>query len=541
MTSPVKVSVVSTLPKDVDMVGLPVSSDDLDLNAPTEILGDLGVPADIDRSWWEGQGFTAKAGSTLELPTSSLRRVMLIGTGDRSRSAWRLAGSALARSARGEANGAIYMAQGSLQPGSSSADPAQAVGALVEGAMLASYSFDRHRSEPAKVKIDSLAVVVPRTNGPAEGPSAAPLERAAARSTAVARAVFLARDLVNEPAQFMTPSRLAEVAAEIAAKSELLTVTIWDEEEIVRQRLGGLLGVSKGSAQPPRLIRMEYIPQVETAQYEALSSGEGGLGSAEGSSKKGEAARGGQKDGPIALVGKGITFDSGGLSLKSAEGMMTMKTDMSGAAAVLAAMSVLGELRCPTRVIGFVPASENLPGGHATKPGDVLTARNGKTIEVLNTDAEGRLVLADALSLAVEENPKAIVDLATLTGACVVALGPGIAGLMGNDDQLIEKVRSAADRAGEPAWPLPLPEEYRSHIDSEVADMKNIGMSGGKAGAISAALLLKEFVGDIPWVHLDIAGPARSEVDEGVVRKGATGTGVRTLIELLEHFADVQP
>jgi leucyl aminopeptidase len=216
--------------------------------------------------------------------------------------------------------------------------------------------------------------------------------------------------------------------------------------------------------------------------------------------------------------------------------MTTMKTDMSGAAAVLAAVSACGELGVRVRVTAIAPTTENMPGGRATKPGDVLTIRNGRTIEVLNTDAEGRLVLADGLTLAAELEPDAIIDLATLTGACVVALGMSIAGVFGSDDGLIDRVRAASDRAGEGTWPLPLPEEYKSHIDSEIADMKNIG-KGGQAGAIAAALLLAEFVGEVPWVHLDIAGPARSDEDSGILAKGGTGFGVRTLLELLEHYA----
>jgi leucyl aminopeptidase len=239
--------------------------------------------------------------------------------------------------------------------------------------------------------------------------------------------------------------------------------------------------------------------------------------------------------GTLALVGKGITFDSGGLSIKTAEGMETMKTDKSGAAAVLAAMSALPSLAPAVKVVAFIPATENMPGGAATKPGDVLKIRNGKTVEVLNTDAEGRLVLADGLSLAAEAGVDAIVDLATLTGACVVALGRKVAGLMGNHDGWVAQVQAAADRAGEPVWPLPLPDDYRKLIDSDVADVKNI--SGGRyGGALTAGLFLKEFVGGIPWAHLDIAGPARSEDDEGYNQKGGTGFGVRTVIEAVTGF-----
>jgi leucyl aminopeptidase len=292
------------------------------------------------------------------------------------------------------------------------------------------------------------------------------------------------------------------VAAEIAER-EGLALTVLDEAAAAAEHLGGLLGVAAGSTQPPRLIELVYEPPEARAT--------------------------------VALVGKGITFDSGGLSIKTAEGMETMKTDMSGAAAVLAAMSTLPAFAPGVKVIAIVPATENMPGGSATKPGDVLHIRNGKTVEVLNTDAEGRLVLADGLSLAVEAGVDAILDLATLTGACIVALGRRIAGLMGNNEAWIAQVRSAADRAGEAVWPLPLPEEYRKNLDSEVADIKNIG--GGRfGGALTAGLFLKEFVGDVPWAHLDIAGPARSEEDDAYLPKGGTGFGVRTIVEALRSF-----
>jgi leucyl aminopeptidase len=243
----------------------------------------------------------------------------------------------------------------------------------------------------------------------------------------------------------------------------------------------------------------------------------------------------GRSRGTVVLVGKGITFDSGGLSIKSAEGMMAMKTDMSGAADVIAAMSVLPALGCRTRVVAIAPITENMPGGAAIKPGDVLTARNGKTIEVLNTDAEGRLVLADGLSLAVEAGPDAIVDIATLTGAASVALGKKIAPVMTTDHDLLHQIRDAGQRAGERLWELPLPDDYRKDIESEIADLKNIGRAG-QAGTIIGGLFLREFVGDVPWAHLDVAATSRADEDDGYIRKGSTGFGVRTLIELVMSF-----
>jgi leucyl aminopeptidase len=266
--------------------------------------------------------------------------------------------------------------------------------------------------------------------------------------------------------------------------------------------MGGVLGVGQGSERPPRFVRVVYQP------------------------------RGGGAGGTLALVGKGVVFDSGGLSLKTASGMETMKTDMSGAAAVLAAMSALQALGVRHRVVAYAPMVENMPSGSAIRPGDVLRMRSGTTVEVLNTDAEGRLILADALSLAASEKASAIVDLATLTGACVVALGEKVAGVMGNQPEWVEQVRAASERAGEPMWTLPLPKDYRKLLDSEVADLRNIS-TGSYGGALTAGLFLERFVDDVPWAHLDIAGPARASSDDGELTKGGTGFGVRTLLELV--------
>jgi leucyl aminopeptidase len=237
----------------------------------------------------------------------------------------------------------------------------------------------------------------------------------------------------------------------------------------------------------------------------------------------------------IVLVGKGITFDSGGLSLKSADGMVQMKTDMSGAAVVLGALGAAADLEVPVAVTAIAPMAENMPDGRAVKPGDVFRARNGATVEVLNTDAEGRLILADALSLAAELEPAAVVDVATLTGAARIALGNGVAPLLGNDERLLDAVRAAGARCGERLWPLPIPDDYREHIDSDVADMKNTGRAG-EAGVIAAAALLARFVGDVPWAHLDIAGTGRSSEESGYLTKGGTAFGLRTLVDLLETY-----
>jgi leucyl aminopeptidase len=440
-------------------------------------------------------GFEGKADETLAVPAGKLgaRAALLIGLGDRKTvSADRLRRAAAAVVRRSPK--AKTVATTLLDTVPTGGDRAAAAQALAEGAALGAYRFLRYKQKSDVPALERLVVLGKKDDAVQQGLD---------RGVAVAGAVAWARDLVNEPAGAMTPTQLAEEARR-AAEQGGLEIEVLDEVEIANQGLGGLLGVSLGSEQPPRLVKLTYTPT-------------------------------GRATGTVALVGKGITFDSGGLSLKTADGMETMKTDMSGAAAVIGAMSVLRAAGVRTKVIAFVPTTENMPGGRAIKPGDVLKIRNGKTVEVLNTDAEGRLILADGLSLAAEEKPDAVIDLATLTGACVVALGMKIAGLMGNDDGWIGQVRSAAERAGESMWHLPLPQEYRKDLDSEIADLKNItGNRGG--GALTAGLFLAEFTGDVPWVHLDIAGPARASGDDGYIAKGGTGFGVRTLVEVLSTF-----
>ena len=469
-------------PADVTVLGVPVFAGRV---VPA------GAEVELDGGWLAGRRFEGKLGETLPVPADDGSTIVAVGMGDPAElttEGVRRAAASLVRAAGHDAAVATTLLAAATVAG---LEPAAAATALAEGASLATYRFVRYKGEPRPSRLERLVVV-----GSGNGVGAA-LERGAR----VAAAVALARDLVNEPAGTLTPSRLAEVAAEVASDRGL-ALTVWDEAAIAREGLGGLAGVARGSDEPPRLIRLEHTPGGATQR-----------------------AR-------VALVGKGITFDSGGLSIKTAEGMESMKTDMSGAAAVLATMSAVSELVPDVAVVAIVPATENMPGGRATKPGDVLRIRNGTTVEVLNTDAEGRLVLADGLSLAVEAGVDAIVDLATLTGACKIALGPKIAGLMANDEGWAEQVRAAAGRAGESVWPLPLPDEYRRSIDSEVADLKNIG-SDRWGGALTAGLFLREFVGSVPWAHLDIAGPARSSEDDGYVRKGGTGWGVRTLRALL--------
>ncbi len=488
---PIALALADAIPDDVEVIGIPVYAG---RTSPD------GAGPSLDVGYLAERGFEAKVGETMTLPgTAGGATVVAVGVGDPAKitaETLRRSAAALVKATWRDARVATTL----LAAAPASVAPALAAQAVAEGALLASYKFVTYKSDPKGCRIESLAVV-------GEGAEADhDIDRGIQRGVRVARAVALARDVVNEPAAAMTPRRLAEIATRVA-EEEGLQIEVLDEIAIVNEGLGGLAGVAQGSDEPARLIRLTYDPPGATAT--------------------------------LALVGKGITFDSGGLSIKTAEGMETMKTDKSGAAAVLGAMSAIPALalldNLAVKVIAIIPTAENMPGGSAIKPGDVLKIRNGKTVEVLNTDAEGRLVLADGLSLAVEAGADAILDLATLTGACVVALGKRIGGLMGNHEGWMGQVREASERAGESLWPLPLPEEYRKMIDSDVADIRNIG-GGRYAGALTAGLFLKEFVGDVPWAHLDIAGPARSDDDEGYLSKGGTGFGVRTILEAVAGF-----
>jgi leucyl aminopeptidase len=304
--------------------------------------------------------------------------------------------------------------------------------------------------------------------------------------------------MVNEPANYMTPTRMAEIAKEIAGKYDL-ELKVFDREDMEAMGMGALLGVAKGSNQPPKLIILTY---------------------------KGDE----HSEKALGFLGKGITFDSGGISIKPSEGMEEMKDDMAGAAAAMTAVVAIAQLKPKINVTAVIPTAENLPSGTALKPGDVLKAMNGKTIEIISTDAEGRLILADALSYAQKLGLSPLIDLATLTGACRVALGTLYSGLFGNDQDLVDRVRKATESTGERMWQMPMPEEYKEQNKSEIADIKNAGNRHG--GAITAALFLAEFVPNIPWVHIDIAGTAFSAKESGYMVKGATGVGVRTLVEL---------
>ncbi|MGI8794617.1 MAG: leucyl aminopeptidase [Acidimicrobiales bacterium] len=478
---------VKALPEKTELLAVPVFADG---SQPD------GSPVELAGPFLRSRGFDGEVGKTLALLAEDGSTILAVGVGK----ADQVDGEVVRRAAA-----CIIRASGSaksvtttlLDACPDTLDRKVAAQALAEGAALSTYRFNTYKSKGGGQPPSPVATVRVASKG------GVAIQKALDRGAAIAEAVSLARDLVNTPPRDMTPRHMADAALALA-KKDGLTVEIWDEKRIAKEKLGGLQAVSAGSAEPPRLIKMEWAPpKARTTIY---------------------------------LVGKGITFDSGGLNLKSYEGMLTMKCDMAGAAAVIGAMSALPAINARVRVVGLAACSENLPSGTANKPSDVLTIRNGKTVEVHNTDAEGRLVLADALSLATEAKPDAIIDLATLTGACTVALGTEIAGAMGTSTDLLDQIDAASARTGEPFWQLPLPDRYRKHIDSLVADIKNVGAPGGKAGTLTAGLFLREFVDDTPWAHLDIAGPAFMDVDEAHFTRFGTGFAVRTLLDLIGSF-----
>ena len=383
-------------------------------------------------------------------------------------------------------------------------DPAEATFAAVEGLLLGSYRFDRYKSNSGDGSEPKPALRRIVLIGPARWEAAA-VRDAVRRAEVISESVAWARDLVNTPAKDATPEYLAAEARKMARQVGL-SAKVWSKAELERGGFGGVLGVGQGSVNPPRLIELTY------------AGGRSGLR-------------------PIALTGKGVTFDSGGLSIKDAKAMEWMKADMGGAAAMLGVMRAVGLLKPKINVIAAIPSSENLPGGSSIRPGDVLRHRGGKTSEVLNTDAEGRLILADALAYLTEKKPRVVIDCATLTGACMIALGEDIWGVMGNDRQLIRDVLAAGEAAGEPGWELPLWQRYKEKIVSPIADVKNVGDRWG--GAITAGLFLSEFVGDTPWCHMDVAGTAYHEKPGDYWPKGATGSPARTVIRyILDRAAE---
>jgi leucyl aminopeptidase len=440
-------------------------------------------------------GATGKADEVLRLPGEpyGLPPLMATGLGAQAdaypeETLRRAAGAAL----RAAASASVAVA---LPTG----DDASLVEAVGLGAVIGAYRYPgRPAGETPRPAPTTITVLVGSTKG---------LKPAAHRAQVVGSAIHLTRRLVDTPPGALPPAALAAEAV-TAVEGTGVAIEVLDEEALRTQGFGGILAVGQGSANPPRLVRLSYSPAKARAH--------------------------------LALVGKGITFDSGGLSLKPPTGMITMKCDMAGSAAVLAGVRAIAQLGIPVRVTAYMAIAENMPSGAAQRPGDVITAYGGKTVEVLNTDAEGRLVMMDALVRCGADEPDAIIDVATLTGAQVVALGSRIAGVMGNDDGWRDEVHAAAESAGELAWPMPIPEELRPSLDSPVADLANIGERNG--GMMTAAAFLREFVPDgVPWAHIDIAGPAYVDGTPWAYNgKGATGYGVRTLVAVAERMADQQ-
>ena len=450
--------------------------------------------------------FTGKSGEAqLVYPRNPgrARRVLLLGIGEEAKldaEALRAAaGSAVGQAAARKAARVVFAV-----PALRKLRPAAALQALAEGAVLAGYRFDTYlRDETdAPGRVTSFTLCLER------GAELRAASAAARTGVILAESQNLARQLSNEPANALPPVALAQ-AAQRVAKEAGLRVRVLDVAEMKRRKMGGILAVGAGSANPPRLIVLEH-------------------------GRPAGKARGGRRRDTLCLVGKGITFDSGGISIKPSAGMEEMKHDMSGAAAVLGALRACALLGVPHHVVGVIGAAENMPSGTAYRPGDIVTTMSGKTVEVLNTDAEGRVVLADALHYArTEFEPASMIDLATLTGACVVALGKWASGLFGNDVKLIERVRRAGEATGERVWPLPLWDGHKKHVRSKVATVKNT--AGRDAGSSTAAAFLAAFVGDTPWVHLDIAGTAWATQPGPYQPIGATGVGVRLLLDLLRE------
>jgi leucyl aminopeptidase len=382
-------------------------------------------------------------------------------------------------------------------------DAAESAQAIAEGTLLGLYEFDKYKSASNEDDEKAIGSAVIVEHDPSKVDA---LQAGVDRGTLVAEAVILCRNMVNEPGNRMTPARLAERALKVAVDSDL-EIEILDTPRLAELGMGAFLGVAQGSKVPPKLIVLKYQGDPQDA------------------------------DNNLAIVGKGITFDSGGISIKPAERMGEMKGDMAGGAAVIAAMKVIGRVKPKINVTGIVAATENMPGGGAQRPGDVVKTMSGKTIEIDNTDAEGRLVLADAVAYARSLGLRRIVDVATLTGAMVTALGHICSGIFGNDQILLDQVRRSGDQVGERLWQLPTYAEYKEQYRSDVADIKNTG--GRAAGSITGALIIGEFVGDAAWTHIDIAGTSMSSKTEGYVVKGGTGVTVRTLAKLAEVLAEV--
>ena len=452
----------------------------------------------------DNQDFTGKTGELVTIPGITgldISRIALLGLGDPEKISPQNLLRCLVHSLRKITDKAVQRLV--FHPwdmvANSSLNPRRAAQIISQGAVMSGIGQGLYQTTQKRFEIGELVLTISPDSDSQD------LKKALREGEIIGRGINIARTLINEPASRIFPESFAEIATSIAQEHNL-HCHVLDESELRKEKMEAVLAVGCSSDQPPRMVLLEHNPNRDQSP-------------------------------PLVLVGKGVTFDSGGLSLKTAEGMQTMKCDMSGAATVLGAMQAIAELNLPVRVMGLMGLAENMPSSKAMKVGDVIRARNGVTIEVLNTDAEGRLILADALSYAVDLGASHIVDLATLTGACVVALGNDVTGVMSNNQSWADQVIRAAGESGEPVWQLPLFEEYYELIRSQVADIKNIG--GRAGGAITAGKFLEQFVGTTPWVHLDIAGPAFAENSTVWGESGATGCMVATLVSLSSHFTHI--
>ena len=481
LQSSVAVTVSTKVDTDALVVGHLVAQD-----------GPVPEQRGLDAAALEAAGFEGKVGQTIVLPAADGPMTVLVGVGEPGElDADRLrdAGAAFARAT--QRHGDLTLTLGEI--GAAASDVAGQ--AVVEGALLARYRYGVLKGKPTVEPITALGLVV-------EGRRSAGVRRGAARGVMTAEATNLARDLANTPPALLTALDMAELATRLGKKRGL-DVEIFDEKALIDLGCGGLLGVNAGSAEEPRMIKLSYEPE--------------------------------RPRGRLTLVGKGIMYDAGGMALKPADDVhATMKNDMSGAGAILAAMAQLEALGCKTAVTGYLMCTDNRPSDTSIAMGDILTVRGGKTVEVMNTDAEGRLVMADALVLATEEPTDAIVDIATLTGAAMRALGTQVSGVIGNNASIVEQIEAAAAATGESVWELPLERRYRDQLDSDIADIKNLG--GANAGAITAALFLEEFVAGKPWAHIDIAGTAQNDRDTSWRPPGCTGVGARLLVDFAVSF-----
>lgn len=467
------------------------------VSIPVSGTGEVPPVLGVDREGLRRAGFSPTVGKALAFPGSGMPVLVAVGVGELDE-----LDTAAVRDAAAAFAGAVPFDShlATRVPRSDRMSLAESAAAIVEGVLLARYRFSLRSRESGPVTVSSLTLVAP------EGEEAA-VEEGAARGQVMARIAMVSRDLATCPAGMLTATAMADLASALGPDAGI-EVEVFGKEELEEMGCGGLLGVNRGSEQPPRMVRMTYTPD-------------------------------GAATGHLGLVGKGIMYDSGGINLKPSDASHSqMKNDMSGAGAILAAMTALREVDCPARVTAYLMCTDNMPSGSAMQLGDVLVTRNGTTVEVMNTDAEGRLVMCDALALCVEDGVDAIVDIATLTGACLRALGTEVAGVMGNSAEMIDLARAAGVKADEPVWELPLIKRYRSQLDSTVADMTNLG--GPNAGSITAALYLEEFVDGTPWAHIDIAGTAQVETASRWITKGPTGFGARLLVELASAFTAPQ-